>query len=63
MKMTKRVVNVAVFTAVAIMFLLAFGSCFRMFQEINAMDLSGAEESDREDGGTERRDCDRQLHD
>ena len=40
MKMTKRVVNVAVFTAVAIMFLLAFGSCFRMFQEINAMDLS-----------------------
>ena len=40
MKMTKRAVNVTVFTAVAIMFLLVFGYCFRMFHEINAMDLS-----------------------
>jgi hypothetical protein len=40
MKMTKRAINVTVFAAVAIMFLLAFGYCFKMFHEINAMDLS-----------------------
>ena len=41
MKISKRAVNVAVFTAVALMFILVFGYTFKMFSEINAMDLSG----------------------
>lgn len=41
MKISKRVINVAVFTAVALMFVIVFGYTFRMFSEINAMDLSG----------------------
>jgi hypothetical protein len=41
MKISKRAINVAVFTAVALMFVMAFGYTFRMFSEINAMDLSG----------------------
>lgn len=41
MKISKRVINVAVFTAVALMFVMVFGYTFRMFSEIKAMDLSG----------------------
>lgn len=41
MKMTQRAINITVFTAAAIMVLLVSGYCFRMFHEINAMDLSG----------------------
>lgn len=40
MKMTKRAVNVMVFAAAAVMCLLVAGYCFKMFHEINAMDLS-----------------------
>ena len=39
MKITKRAINVTVFTAVALMFVLVFGYTFKMFHEINAMDL------------------------
>ena len=39
MKMTKRVINVAVFTLVALIAITAFGYTFKMFREINAMDL------------------------
>ena len=41
MKISKRAINIAVFTSVALMFILVFGYTFRMFSEINAMDLSG----------------------
>ena len=41
MKISKRAINVAVFTAVALMFVMVFGYTFRMFSEIKAMDLSG----------------------
>lgn len=41
MKISRRAINIAVFTAVALMFILVFGYTFRMFSEINAMDLSG----------------------
>ena len=41
MKISKRAINVAVFTAVALMFVMVFGYTFKMFSEINAMDLSG----------------------
>jgi hypothetical protein len=41
MKISKRAINIAVFTSVALMFILVFGYTFRMFSEINATDLSG----------------------
>lgn len=41
MKMSKRAVNIAVFTVAALMFVMVFGYTFKVFTEINAMDLSG----------------------
>lgn len=39
MKMTKRAVNVMVFTVIALMCVMVFGYTFKVFHEINAMDL------------------------
>ena len=39
MNMTKKVVNVTVFTVIALVALMAFGYTFKVFREINAMDL------------------------
>ena len=39
MKMTKRAINVTVFTVIALMLVLVFGYSFRFMSEINAMDL------------------------
>lgn len=38
-KMTKKAVNVTVFTIAALIFVLVFGYTFNVFREINAMDL------------------------
>lgn len=40
MKMTQRAINITVFTVAALMVMLVSGYCFKMFHEINAMDLS-----------------------
>ena len=40
MKITKRAVNIMAFTVIALMFVMVFGYTFRVFSEINAMDLS-----------------------
>lgn len=42
MKMTKKAIDATIFTVIALIAILAFGYSFRMFQEINAMDLGGA---------------------